>query len=207
MSVKQPRGKIVRRLGVNIFANPKYDRLLKNKPQTPGKDKNFRSRSKLSVYGEQLKEKQKFRFAYGVSERQLTNIYKRAKSMQGVTGINMLQLLEQRLDNVVFRMGFASTRAQARQMVSHGHFTLNDKRANIASMKVKVNDVVKVKDKKGVQLFVRNNLAAAAASKARPWISVDSDNLKGQVLSMPVAADLETPESNIQLVVEWYARR
>lgn len=206
MAVKA-RGKIVRRLGVNVFANPKYDRLLSKKPQGPGKERGFRSRSKTSVYGEQLKEKQKFRFAYGVSEKQLTNIYKAAKAMKGVTGTNMLVLLEERLDNVVYRMGFASSRAQARQLVNHGHFLLNGKRADVASIKVRPNDLIEVKDRKGVKVLVRENLTKAVSTQFRPWMSVDSDNLKGTILAVPQEVDVVTPDANIQLVVEWYARR
>ena len=96
MAIKQPKGKTVRRLGVNIYGNPKYDKLLDRKPNGPGKERGARKRGKTSVYGEQLKEKQKFRFAYGISERQFRNLYKKASRMPGVTGDNMISLMEQR---------------------------------------------------------------------------------------------------------------
>ena len=105
MAIKQPKGKTVRRLGVNIYGNPKYDKLLDRKPNGPGKERGARKRGKTSVYGEQLKEKQKFRFAYGISERQFRNLYKKASRMPGVTGDNMISLMEQRLDNTILSNG------------------------------------------------------------------------------------------------------
>ena len=109
MATRQPKGKLVRRFGSNIFGNPKYSKLLDKKPNAPGKERGAKQRGKLSVYGEQLKEKQKFRFAYGMSERQFSNLFQKAFKMSGVTGDNMLSLMEQRLDNTIYRMGFASS--------------------------------------------------------------------------------------------------
>ena len=183
MATKQPKGKLVRRFGSNIFGNPKYSKLLDKKPNAPGKERGAKQRGKLSVYGEQLKEKQKFRFAYGMSERQFSNLFKKAFKMSGVTGDNMLSLMEQRFDNTIYRMGFAVSRAQARQMVSHAYFLLNGKPANIPSM---------------------HNLSTVQGAKGS-WLSVNDENLSATVTSLPSAADIQ-PVGNIQYVVEFYSR-
>jgi len=204
MASKQPKGKLVRRFGSNIFGNPKYSKLLDKKPNVPGKERGAKQRSKLSVYGEQLKEKQKFRFAYGMSERQFSNLFKKALKMSGVTGDNMLSLMEQRFDNTIFRMGFAVSRAQARQMVSHAYFLINGKPANIPSMRIKKNDVITTKDKKGIQNLIRHNLSAMQGSKGS-WLSINDENLSATVTALPTAADIQ-PVGNIQYVVEFYSR-
>ena len=204
MASKQPKGKLVRRFGSNIFGNPKYSKLLDKKPNAPGKERGAKQRSKLSVYGEQLKEKQKFRFAYGMSERQFSNLFKKALKMSGVTGDNMLSLMEQRFDNTIFRMGFAVSRAQARQMVSHAYFLINGKPANIPSMRIKKNDVITTKDKKGIQNLIRHNLSAMQGSKGS-WLSINDEQLSATVTALPTAADIQ-PVGNIQYVVEFYSR-
>ncbi|MGP1594018.1 MAG: 30S ribosomal protein S4 [Treponema sp.] len=204
MSGKPAKGKLVRRFGANIFGNPKYSKLLDKKPNAPGKERGSKQRGKISVYGEQLKEKQKFRFAYGMSERQFSNLFKKAFKMAGVTGDNMLSLIEQRFDNTIFRMGFAVSRAQARQMVSHAYFLVNGKPANIPSMRIKAGDVITVKDKKGIHNLIRHNLSAVQGVKGS-WLSVDDQNLSATVLTLPAAADIQ-PVGNIQYVVEYYSR-
>ena len=140
------RGKTVRHLGINIFGNPKYDRLLKKKPYGPGEPKKGRIRE--TEYARQLKEKQKVKFAYGLSERQFRNLFYKAKVLKGVTGHNMLILLERRLDNVVYRMGMAASRRQARQLVGHGHIHLNGRKVTIPSALVRPGDKISVKSKK-----------------------------------------------------------
>ena len=204
MAVKQPKGKIVRRLGTNIFGNPKYSKLLSKKPNAPGKERGVKQRGKMSVYGEQLREKQKFRFAYGMSEKQFRNLFARAQQMKGITSDNMLSLMEQRFDNTVFRMGFAVSRAQARQMVSHSYFYVNGKPANIPSMRLKANDVITSKEKKGIQNLIRHNLVTAQGNR-RSWLAVDEENLSATVTSLPAASDIQ-PVGNIQYVIEFYSR-
>ncbi|UTC68296.1 MULTISPECIES: 30S ribosomal protein S4 [unclassified Treponema] len=204
MAIKQPKGKTVRRLGVNIYGNPKYDRLLDRKPNGPGKERGARKRGKTSVYGEQLKEKQKFRFAYGISERQFRNLYKKASRMPGVTGDNMISLMEQRLDNTIYRMGFAISRAQARQMVTHAYFFINGKPVNIPSMCVSVNDVITTKNKKGIQNLIRHNMSTSQNSRGS-WLTIDDEKLSATVNILPVATDIQ-PVGNIQNVVEYYSR-
>lgn len=201
---KQAKGKIVRRLGLNIFGNPKYDKLLDKKPNGPGKERDGRFRKKTSVYGDQLKEKQKFRFAYGMSEQQFRNLYKNASRMPGATGDNMISLMERRLDNTIFRMGFAVSRAQARQMVSHSHFYINGKIANIPSMYVKEGDVITTRDKKGVEALVRKNLSAHTAKKGK-WIELDDEKLSAKIVVLPQVSDIQ-PVGKIQSVVEFYSK-
>jgi hypothetical protein len=203
MATRQPKGKVVRRLGLNIYGNPKYDKVLTRKPHGPGKEKGSKKRGKLSVYGEQLKEKQKFRFAYGISERQFRNLFKKANKMQGVTGDNMISLMERRFDNTIYRMGFAMSRAQARQMVSHSHFCVNGKPANIPSMLLKVNDVITTKSKKGVEALIRHNLGLSTSKGA--WLNVNEEELSASISVLPVATDIQ-PVGNIQNVVEYYSR-
>lgn len=201
---KQPRGKTVRRLGINLYGNPKYDRLLDRKPNTPGKARGARTRSKMSVYGEQLKEKQKFRFAYGMTERQFRNLYKNASRMTGATGDNMISLMERRFDNTIFRMGFAVSRAQARQMVSHGYFYINGKLANIPSMYVKTGDVITTREKKGIEALIRKNLSASTSKKGS-WIELDDEKLSAKIVVLPQVTDVQ-PVGKIQSVVEFYSK-
>ncbi|MCD6342740.1 MAG: 30S ribosomal protein S4, partial [Spirochaetaceae bacterium] len=153
------RGKVVRRLGVNIFGNGKYDRLLKKKPQKPGQEKGYRGRNKVSDFGRQLLEKQKLRFSYGLSEKQFFNTFVKAKTLSGLTGDNMMILLERRLDNVVYRLGLATTRAQARQYVSHGHIRLNGKRSNVPSIVVREGDDIQVRETEASKKIIRESLA------------------------------------------------
>ena len=204
MAIKQPKGKTVRRLGVNIYGNPKYDKLLDRKPNGPGKERGARKRGKTSVYGEQLKEKQKFRFAYGISERQFRNLYKKASRMPGVTGDNMISLMEQRLDNTIYRMGFAISRAQARQMVTHAYFFINGKPVNSPSMCVSVNDVITTKNKKGIQNLIRHNMSTSQSARGS-WLTIDDEKLSATVNILPVTTDIQ-PVGNIQNVVEYYSR-
>ncbi len=198
------RGKIVRRLGVNIYGNSKYDRLLKKKPQKPGQERGVRSRSKVSDYGRQLLEKQKLRFSYGLSEKQFFNTFVKAKKLSGLTGDNMMILLERRLDNVVYRLGMATTRAQARQFVSHGHIRLNGKRSNIPSIQVREGDSIEIRDNERNKKLIRECLAHSN-QVAPVWLSLDGDSLKGKVERLPYRTDIPTVV-NEQMVVEFYSK-
>jgi len=198
------RGKIVRRLGVNIYGNSKYDRLLKKKPQKPGKERDFRGRSKVSDYGRQLLEKQKLRLSYALSEKQFFNTFVKAKKLRGLTGDNMMILLERRLDNVVYRLGLATTRAQARQFVSHGHIRLNNKRANVPSMVVRAGDSIRVKESESSKKLLRESLAHS--NQTMPdWLSIDGDALVGSVERLPDRADIPLIADE-QMVVEFYSK-
>jgi len=198
------KGKIVRRLGVNIFGNPKYDKLLSRKPHGPGQAKGVKRRRKESEYGLQLKEKQKLRFAYGLNERQFLNTFKKAKKQAGQTGTNFMVMLEQRLDNVVYRLGFSATRSQARQLVSHGHVRVNGSRVTIPSYMISEGDTVEIHSGKSMAQLVREKMAASGAP-VPVWLNLDQDELKGKVVRLPFRDDIPSV-ANDQMVVEYYSR-
>ncbi len=197
------RGKIARHLGVNVFGNPKYDRLLKKKPYGPGEPKKGRIRE--TEYARQLKEKQKVKFAYGLSERQFRNLFYKAKTLKGVTGHNMLILLERRLDNVVYRMGMAASRRQARQLVSHGHIHLNGRKVTVPSATVRPGDQVSVKSKKSSEMLMRRLVSENSARQQAPWLEVSQDDLTGKVNMLPTREMIPTIAEE-QLIVEFYSK-
>ena len=162
-------------------------------------------RGRLSDYGLQLREKQKVRRIYGVLEKQFRNYYKKAAAMKGNTGENLLSLLEKRLDNVVYRMGFGSTRAEARQLVSHKALKVNGKVVNIASYQVQPGDEVEIRERQKGQLRIQASLKIAATREACEWLEVDDKNLKGVFKAVPDRADLGT-EINENLIVELYSK-
>lgn len=164
-----------------------------------------RSGRKVSEYGMQLKEKQKAKFIYGVLEKQFRAYYDKAKTMPGVTGENLLGLLERRIDNVVFRLGLASTRRQARQLVSHGHITVNGKRLDIPSALIKVDDVIGVKEKsRGTALF-KEIAESKNALNVPAWLTADIQNLSGSVTRFPNRDEIDIPVDE-QAIVELYSR-
>lgn len=200
-----PKGKLVRHLGINIFEQPKYDKLLKKKPHAPGMHGPKKRRTKQTEYGKQLTEKQKLKFAYGVSERQIRNIYEKAKTMPGITGDSMMSLLEARLDNVVFRLGLASSRAMARQMVGHGHFHVNGRLVNIPSYSVRGGDVINVKERDSVKKLVRDQLTKNGGKAKCTWINFAEDSISATVDHIPRREEIPTI-ANEQMVVELYAK-
>ena len=166
---------------------------------------NTQRRRKVSEFGIQLREKQKVRKSYSVLEKQFRNYFEKAEQRKGMTGENLLRLLEMRLDNVVFRMGLASSRAQARQLVSHGHFAVNGRPTNVPSFPTKVGDRIEVREaRRGREIF--KVVAETVKSAQIPeWVSVDGKQLAGSVLAEP-AREQMPPEFNEQLVVEYYSR-
>lgn len=177
---------------------------IEKKPYAPGMH-GQRRRGKTSEYGLQLREKQKTRRVYGVLEKQFSNYFDQADRMSGITGENLLILLERRLDNVVFRLGLASSRKEARQLVNHDHFTVNGSKANIPSMLVKPGDEIKVKES-SMDSAKFQEIKAAGAYKTPPeWLEVDIENLTGRVVSLPTRAQIDTAV-NEQLIVELYSR-
>ena len=162
-------------------------------------------RGRLSDYGLQLREKQKVRRMYGVLEKQFRNYYKKASKSKGNTGENLLSYLEQRLDNVVYRMGFAATRAEARQLVSHKAFHLNGATVNIPSYQVQPGDELEVREKSKAQLRIKSALDLASQREACEWLEVDSKTLKGVFKSVPDRTDLSA-EINENLIVELYSK-
>lgn len=158
---------------------------------------------KLSEYGLQLQEKQKAKFIYGVLEKQFRKLFTKAQKMQGITGENLLQLLELRFDNVVYRMGFAKTRNEAKQLISHGHFLVNGKKVDIPSYKISNGDVITVREKSrnnGVFKYTEDKVWNQAQ-----WVSVDIEKLEGKVNALPQRSDIDF-EINEQLIVELYSR-
>ncbi|HEU5060590.1 MAG TPA: 30S ribosomal protein S4 [Kofleriaceae bacterium] len=162
-------------------------------------------RRKRSDYGEQLREKQKVKRIYGIAERQFRGYYYKASRMKGVTGDNLIQLLERRLDNVVYRMGFASDHAEARQLVRHGHFKVNGRRVNIPSYLVRTNDAVEVVDKSRTVNRIIEALGAVERRGVPRWIELDKDAFKGVVKTMPARDDVTLPIRE-QLIVELYSK-
>ena len=194
-----PSTKIARKFGEPIFGTDK-DFEKRNYP--PGQHGLASKRKKKSEYGTQLKEKQKVKYTYGLLERQFRNLYEKASRMKGQKGENLLMLLESRLDNLVYRMGIAPTRAAARQLVSHAHITLNGVVCNIPSALVKPGDVVAVRERSKSLEVITNSVASAAKYS---WIEFDAKTLTGKFINVPVRAEI--PETiNEQLIVELYSK-
>ena len=161
------------------------------------------ARKKQSDYGIQFREKQKAKRFYGVQETQFRNLYEKAVKRPGKAGENLMVLLETRMDNVVFRLGFASSRKEARQLVTHGHFTVNGKKADIPSMEVKAGDVIKVKEKS--QSSPKFKEVKEMSSTVPSWMSVDVEKLEGKIVTLPTRADIDTPVAE-HLIVELYSK-
>lgn len=162
-------------------------------------------RSKFSAYGEQLREKQKVKRIYGVLEHQFRNYYKKALQQKGVTGENLLQMLESRLDNMVYRLGFASSRAQGRHLVRHGHFTVNGRKVDIPSCLVKPGDVIEVCEKSRKVACIKESIEVAQQRGVPRWLELDGDNFKGTVVALPAREELTLPMRE-QLIVELYSK-
>jgi len=162
-------------------------------------------RAKASEYGMQLREKQKVRRVYGVLEGQFRGYFGKAERQQGVTGENLLRILERRLDNVVYRLGFASSRAQARQLVRHNHFTLNGHKANIPSMQVHVGDVIQLKEKSKSSAVIKEIIENLGQKTPPAWLELDKENLSGRVVALPTRDDIDLPVQE-QMIVELYSR-
>ncbi len=195
-----PKTKIARKFGEAIFG---ADKVLSKKNYPPGQHGNSRKR-KTSEYGIQLREKQKAKYTYGVLERQFRNLFEKASRAKGITGEILLQLLESRLDNVVYRLGIAPTRAAARQLVSHRHITVNGKVVNIPSYSVKAGEIVGVREKSKSLEVISDALAGFNHSKY-PWIEWDQNIVGGKLLYLPERADI--PENiKEQLIVELYSK-
>lgn len=176
----------------------------KNYP--PGQHGQRRTR-RPSEYGLQLREKQKIRKMYGVLERQFRRTFDEAVRRGGVTGDNLLQLLEMRLDNVVYRLGFADSRKQARQIVRHGHFTVNGRKCNIPSYMVRPNDLIAVRPQSREREYFKVVLETAGSKQVPDWMTRDIPNLSGRIISAPTPDQIERPPFNAQLVVEYYSRQ
>ena len=201
---KQTKGKLVRKFGENIFGNGKFDRLLNRKPYGPGQHGQTRRR-KPSNYAVQLQEKQKIKFMYGLLEKQFRATFKKAEKLKGETGTNMLQLLERRLDNVVYRLCFAPTRPAARQLVSHKHFLVNRKSVNIPSYLVKPGDVIEIKEKSKKMDIVLDSMRRIKGDIDLDWLELDKAKMRGTFNAIP-ERDQMNLTINEQLVVELYSK-
>jgi small subunit ribosomal protein S4 len=200
-----PRARISRRLGTNIFDTRGEANALEKRPYPPGVHGRTRRRGNNNTeYLFQLQEKQKARFSYGLNERQFRKIYEEASRRPGVTGENMLRFLELRLDNVVYRAGMASTRAQARQFVSHGHIKVNGKRVNIPSYRVRKGDVVEIKEKSRDNAVIQWNRDVLDRTPPA-WLDRASDGTSVTVYSEPLREQIDVPLRE-QLIVELYSK-
>ena len=198
---KGPKSKISRRYGEPIFGDTKA---LEKKPHPPGQHGRGRRR-KPSEYAIQLSEKQKAKYIYGILEKQFHNLFDKASRKSGITGENLLQLLESRLDNVVFRLGIAKTRRSARQLVAHKHFLVNNKMVNIPSYQLKPGDEISVRDKsKKMELF-QDSMKRIKGDNPTEWLSLNKPKLMGSFLSVPERDQIVEP-FNEQLVIELYSK-
>ena len=173
--------------------------------KTSNKNPGGQRRAKKSEYALQLTEKQKVKFVYGIQEKQFHNYYEKASCAEGNTGEVLLSLIERRLDNVVYRLGFANSRRQARQLVNHGHFTVNGNRVNIPSYLVKAGDVVAVSEKSGSNAFFKKLKEDDAFVAAPKWLDRDKNTMTGKVVAMPTQADIDF-EIAVHLIVELYSK-
>lgn len=196
-----PRARVNRRLGSAIFENAGAMRAMDRKPTPPGMAARPR---KLSTYGEAMREKQKIKYYYGLGERQLRRMFQKAKHAAGNTGENLLMLCERRLDSVVRSAGFARTRSQARQGVSHGHFLVNGRRTDVASYQVNVGDVIHVKRRANLSDVYRNNIENAEGESV-DWLTADKGQQEIIVSRLPTAEDITLPV-DVGMVVELLSR-
>jgi small subunit ribosomal protein S4 len=196
-----PRVRISRRFGLPIFGPTKY---LERRNYGPGVH-GPKSRRKSTDYGLGLIEKQKLKYYYGLMERQFRGVYEKALKRRGVTGEQMLQILETRLDNVVFHLGFANTRAAARQMVSHGHVLVNGRKVNVPSFALKVNNVVEIKNNNVSRQLATKGMETSASRSVPDWLLLSREEFKGTVLRIPTRDEIQ-PIANEQAIVEFYSR-
>lgn len=199
-----PKARLCRREGVNLFGSPKYQKALDRKPGIPGVH-GVKRMGKLTEYAKQLREKQKAKRIFGLSEKQFRRNYDKAARSTGVTGDTLLQLLERRLDNVIFRAGFALTRSQARQIVSHGHVMANGRRVDIPSIDVRPGDVFELRDRSKKSALFAKVLEEQENYQPPSWLKVDSKKMTIEILEYP---DVDHFEKVIEprMIVEFYSR-
>jgi len=202
-----PVCRICRREGLKLFLKGSrcYTRKCSFERRSTPPGMYAQRRRKVSEFGLQLREKQKVRKSYSVLERQFANYFRKAAQHSGMTGVNLLRMLEMRLDNVVFRMGFASSRAQARQLVTHGHFSVNGRPTNIPSFQTKVGDRIEVRENRRGREYFKITSETIKSAQIPEWVSIDAAKLAGTILSEPTREQMPL-EFNEQLVVEYYSR-
>ncbi|MCH8819666.1 MAG: 30S ribosomal protein S4 [Acidobacteria bacterium] len=203
-------GRLCRREGIKLFLKGQrcftQKCAIEKRNFVPGEHgRNVRVRRKLTGYGLQLREKQKVKRMYGVLEKQFRRYFEKAARKKGITGTLLMQLLELRLDNIVFRLGFASSRSQARQLVLHGHVQVNSRKTTIASYLVSKGDDIAIRQKSQGSLMIKTNLEDVLGRGVPGWLELDSQNFKGQVLELPERDDLKIPIEE-SLIVELYSK-
>jgi len=199
------KARLCRREGVNLFGSPKYQKILSKSPNIPGMHGGKRQ-GKMTEYAKQLREKQKAKRMFGLSEKQFRNYFQKASNSKAVTGEKLLELLESRLDNAVYRSGLAMTRMQARQFVSHGLFMLNGRRVDVPSMVVKTGDVITVRDSKKNSPVFKNNAEEQGENFDAPsWMTIDGKKLSIEIVAVPEQIHFEAL-INTQPIVEFYSR-
>ncbi len=199
-----PRSRVSRRLGVNVWGTKGETLALERRPYPPGEHGRTRRRGNVSEYLLQLQEKQKARYTYGLNERQFRNVFKEAARQKGITGENMLRFLELRLDNVVYRLGWGATRPQSRQLVSHGHISVNGRRVDIPSYRLRKNDVLSLRDKARQMVVVGWNLDVLDRTPPA-WLQRTDDGFEATVRELPVREQIDVPVRE-QLIVELYSK-
>lgn len=197
-----PKNRLSRRYGVALFGTNKS---LERKNYPPGVHGPRGSRRKQSEYAMALAEKQKLRAQYGVLERQFRRYFRTALATRGITGEILLQLLERRVDNVVFRMGFANSRSGARQLVSHGHVLVNGHKLNVSSATLRPGDKIQIKERPSSRSLVARNLSLTEITPIPDWVTVDKENFSGEIHRIPSREEI-APVVNEQLIVELYSR-
>lgn len=199
-----PVVKLCRREGVNLVETPKAQKYMERRPYPPG-EHGQRRRRRPSDYGVRLREKQKLRFIYNLSEKQFANLFNEASRKEGATGEVFLQLLERRLDNVVYRMGIAHTRRQARQFVAHGHILVNGRRVDVPSYRIKPGDEIAVAERAKKNAHIKDNVEERKRGSTPSWLNFDAESLKGTFNSVPSREDISVPVNELQ-VIEYYSR-
>jgi small subunit ribosomal protein S4 len=199
-----PKARVSRRLGMNVWGTKGENKAMELRPYPPGEHGRTRRRGNVSEYLIQLQEKQKARFTYGLNERQFRTLYNEASRRHGVTGENLLQYCELRLDNIAYRAGWAATRPQARQLVNHGHVDVNGRRVDIPSYRVRKGDVIRLRDKARALTVVQWNLETLDRS-APAWLEQSDGNQEITVRELPVREQIDTPVKE-QLIVELYSK-
>ena len=198
------KARLCRREGVNLFGSPKYQKILGRNPNVPGMHGGKRQ-GKMTEYAKQLREKQKAKRMFALSEKQFFKYFQKAERSKSVTGEKLLELLERRFDNVIYRSGLALTRMQARQFASHGMFTLNGRRVDIPSIEVRPGDVIEVRLPRKTSVVFTNNIEENATYESPDWITVSRKDRKIEVVSIPEGKHYE-PLINTQPIVEFYSR-
>jgi len=199
-----PKARVSRRLGTNIWGTQGENKAMEERPYPPGDHGRTRRRGNVSEYLLQLQEKQKARFTYGMSEKQFRNLYAEANRRQGVTGENLLRYCELRLDNVVYRAGWAGTRPQARQFTTHGHVEVNGRRVNVPSYRLRKGDVVRLRDRSREMAVVRWNLEHYGRTPP-PWLDSADGGFEVTVRELPLREHIDVPVKE-QLIVELYSK-